>query len=334
VKRMTFRRGLTTAALGGSVLLAAACGTSSAAGAPGGSGAQGGYTLRVGFISNTPVPVGPEGLAYHNGTLLKGLKGQGVTSLTFTAFANGPNLMAALAGGSVDIGLLGDTPAVTGKADGIDTRLVNQGFVGLDTLLYTPKGGVTSLAQLRGKTVATQIGSYMYRYLVTLLNSSNLSGSVKITNIYTTNAVASLQSGGIAAYAAPAGQATDILSKAGYPFIDKASTDHRDLLGTNVTVITAKELAAHPGLPHAWNAVRSAAIATMKANPDAYYTWAAAADQTSVAALEASNPLSGYSPAPFTSSGVALLKAVNTFLISDKITKTPVNINSWEVPAP
>ncbi len=332
--RTRLRRALATAAAAGCVLLAAACATSSAAGNSSGSGSQAGYTLRVGFISNTPTPVGPEGLAYHNGTLLKGLKSQGVTGITFTAFPNGPNLMAAIAGGSIDIGILGDTPAVTAEAAGIKTRLVNQSFVGLDTYLYTPKGGVTSIEQLKGKTVATQVGSYMYRYLVSVLNEDGLSSSVKISNIYTTNAVATLQSGGVAAYAAPAGQLTAVLTKDGFPIIDKASADHKDLLGTDVTVISDSELAAHPGLPHAWNQVRAQAVATMNSSPSAYFSWASVAAQTPVPALQASSPLSGYSPAPFTSTGTSLLEGVNSFLLSNQLTKTSTNIKSWEVPSP
>ena len=330
--KTTLRRGLAAAAVAGTLLLAAACASSSAANDP--SQGSSGFTLRVGFISNTPIPVGPEGLAYHNGTLLKGLKSQGVNNVTFTAFPNGPNLMAAIAGGSIDMGILGDTPAVTAESDGIKTRLVNQSFVGLDTYLYTPKGGVTSIEQLKGKTVATQVGSYMYRYLVTVLNEDGLSSSVKISNIYTTNAVATLQSNGVAAYAAPAGQTTAVLSKEGYPIIDKASADHQNLLGTDVTVISDSALAAHPGLPHAWNQVRATAIATMKANPSTYWSWASVADQTPVAALEASSPLSGYSATPFTSTGLSLLQGVNSFLLSNKLAKSSVDIKSWEVPTP
>jgi hypothetical protein len=46
-----------------------------------------------------------------------------------------------------------------------------------------------------------------------------------------------------------------VLTKAGYPIIDKASTDHKNLLGTDVTVISDSALAAHPGLPHAKSSV-------------------------------------------------------------------------------
>jgi ABC-type nitrate/sulfonate/bicarbonate transport system substrate-binding protein len=317
------------------LLLTAACGSSASSSSPQpGRTVSASFTLRVGIISSTPVPIGPEGLAYHDGTLLKGLRSQGVAAITFTAFSNGPNLMAAIAGGSIDIGILGDTPAVTAAAKGIQVRLVNQSFVGLNTYLYTPKHGVTSIAQLKGKTVATQVGSYMYRYLVSVLNQDGLTNSVKIANIYTTAAVAALSSGGIAAYAAPVGQLTAVLSKAGFPIIDKASVDHRDLLGTLVTVISASALAAHPGLPHAWNQVRAQAVATMKSNPGRYYSWASVAGQTPVPALEAAYPLSGDPSAPFTDSGVTLLQGVDTFLLSNKLITTSLDIRSWDVPNP
>lgn len=330
----TLRRGLAAVAAAGTVLLAAACGSSAAAGGSASAGDGSGYTLHVGFISNTPVPTGPEGLALHNGSLLKGLKSQGVGKVDFTAFPNGPNLTAALQGGSVDIGILGDTPAVSAQGDGIKTSLINQSDVGTDTYLYTPKGGVTSIAQLKGKTVATQIGSYMYRYLVSVLKQAGIYNDVKISNIYTTNALPTLQSKGVAAYAAPAGQVTSLLSKQGFPIIDKASTDHKDLLGTGVTVISAAALKAHPSLPHAWNQVRAQAVKTLKADPAAYYTWASSVSQTPVPAVKASVPLSGYSTEPFTATGTRLLENVNTFEQSFRLDKSSVDITKWEVANP
>jgi sulfonate transport system substrate-binding protein len=334
MRHISIRRCIAAMLLGLSVLFVAACGGSGSSNPTASHGDPASFVLHVGFISNLSTPTGPEGWAYHNGTLLKGLKSLGVSSISFTAFPNGPNLMAAMAGRSIDIGILGDTPAVSAKADGIDTRLVNQGFIGLDTWLYAAKGGVTSIAQLKGKTVATQVGSYMYRYLVTLLTQDGLLNSVKITNIYTTDAVAALQSGGIAAYAAPAGQLTAVLSKDGFPLLDKATVDHHNLLGTDVTVISAAALAAHPGLPHAWNLVRAQAIANMRANATAYFSWASVAAQTPVPSLETSEPLSGYQTSPFTSTGLSLLQGVNAFLVDNKLAKAAVDLKAWEVPNP
>ena len=303
----------------------AACSSSSA------STSHTSYTLRVGFIGTTPDPSGPEGWANQNGSLLKGLKGVGVQAITWSSFKNGPDLSAAMTDGSLDIGLLGDTPAIDAKGSGVDTRLVNQDFIGLDTWLYTAKGGPTTLAGLVGKTVATQVGSYMYRYLVELLDQQGLTGKVKITHIYTQDAVASLKSGGIAAYAAPAGQLTNVLTNAGFSFIEKASDDHKDLLGSSVTVITSKALAAHPDLPAAWNTARASAVADINAHADAYYAFASKATQTPAPAIQQSQPVTGFLADPFTPDGLKLLGSTKDFLVQQKLATKDFAISDWQV---
>jgi NitT/TauT family transport system substrate-binding protein/sulfonate transport system substrate-binding protein len=294
--------------------------------------ADGGATLRVGFISNTPNPAGPEGWADAHDELLPALKSAGIGKISWVPFKNGPDLSAAVQGGSIDLATLGDTPALTAKASGIDTYLVNQSAVGQDAWLVGAKG-VTSLEDLKGKTIATQVGSYMYRYLVALLQQKGLYDDVKITHVYTTNAVASLQSGGIAAYAAPAGQLTGVLTAQGYPVIDKASEDHTDLLGTGATIITKSELAAHPGLPDAWNAARSKAIGEINADPDAFYEFAAKASKTTVDVVKVAQPVTLYPAEPFTDKGLKLLQGTDEFLAENKLSKAVVDISAWRVPS-
>ncbi len=307
-------------------LALAACSSSDAATT---SGSSASYSVKIGFISNTPTPASPEGYADQDGTLLASLKKSGVTKVSWLPFKNGPDLTAALKGGSLDLGILGDTPAVTAEATGVSTRLVNQESVGSDTWLFAAKGGPTSLADLAGKTVATQVGSYMYRYLLALLDEEGLTGKVKVTHIYTTDAVAALKSGGIAAYAAPAGQLTAALQAAGYPILDKASDDHRDLLGTSLTVIASSTLSKHPGLPAAWNTARAAAIADANKNASAYYAFAAKASGTTAAVVQQATPLGDYSSDPFTSDGLAKLTALNSFLVTNKLTTAAVDLNAW-----
>ena len=305
----------------------AACGSSGS-----GSG-SGGSALRVGFISPLPTPTGTAGWANHEKTLVPGLKAAGIGSVTFIPFKNGPDLSAAVSGGSVDLATLGDTPALTARANGLDTHLVAQESINQDTWLFGKKGGPTSLADLKGKTIATQVGSYMYRYLVALLDQQGLTGQVKITHVYTTAAIAALKSGGIAAYAAPAGQLAAALQTAGFPLIDKASADHRDLLGTSVTVITGKALKAHPKLPAAWNALRTKTVADIVAHPAAYYAYAAKAAGTTSAVVAQSLPVMSYPSAPFTAGGLKLLDGTNTFLAGHKLEKATVDLDAWKVPS-
>lgn len=227
--------------------------------------------------------------------------------------------------------VVGDTPAVTAKATGVKTRLVNQDFVGQDAWLFASHGGPTTLAGLAGKTVATQVGSYMYRYLLAVLDEQGLTGKVKVTHVYTTAAVAALKSGGIAAYAAPAGQLTAALSQAGFPDIDKASDDHTDLLGTSLTVIAGSSLAKHPGLPSAWNTARAAAIKDASKDSAAYYAFAATASHTSEQVVKHATPLAHYPTQAFTASGTAKLTALNTFLVGHKLAAAAVDLSSWRV---
>jgi sulfonate transport system substrate-binding protein len=314
------------AAFAAAALLAlglAACSSS----ASGSSGAA----LRVGFISPLPTPTGTIGWADHQKTLLPALKAAGISSVKFIPFKNGPDLSAAVSGGSVDIATLGDTPALTARANGLDTHLVNQEAIYQDTWLFGTKGGPTTLAGLKGKTIATQVGSYMYRYLVALLDQVGLKGQVKITHVYTTAAIAALKSGGIAAYAAPAGQLADAMKQAGFPLIDKASDDHRDLLGTSVTIVTGKTLKAHPKLPAAWNGMRAKSVADMVAHPTQYYAFAAKATGTTPAVVAESLPVTSYPSAPFTSTGLRLLSGTNSFLAANKLEKSPVDIAGWRV---
>lgn len=306
-----------------------ACGSSGtpAADAVGGSK---GATLRIGFISNTPTPSGPEGWADHTGILVPGLKDAGISSVKWLPFKNGPDLSAAISGGSIDLAMLGDTPALTAKATGIATHLVNQSTVGQDAWIFAKKNGPTSVDALKGQTVATQVGSYMYRYLVALLQQRGIDKDVKVTHIYTTDAVAALQGGGIAAYAAPAGQLTAAMQAQGFQVIDKAS-DH-GLVGTSVTVIADKALKAYPKLPAAWNAVRAKSIADINAKQEQYYDFAAQATKTPVDVVRSAQPISNYPAEPFTDKGLALLQGTDTFLADNKLEKSLVDIDAWKVP--
>ena len=146
----------------------AACGSSSSSSSgtssSGASGSTAGssYTVNLGYIGNSGKLTGPEGYAYATGQLQKWLAADGITIKT-TQFANGPLLTAAVTGGSIDLGVVGDTPALIAKSKGLPVDVINQGEVNLPAWIVTKKGGPTTIAGLKGKTVAVPFGSYMYR---------------------------------------------------------------------------------------------------------------------------------------------------------------------------
>jgi sulfonate transport system substrate-binding protein len=328
MQSLSFRRSRAlgaVVALGASASLAAS-GIASAAPRPAKSSP--GFTLEFGFIStNGPSWVTPGGFAYSKGKLLSWLKPLGVRQIDFIPFANGPLLEAAVEGGSVQLGELGDTPALIGESDHIPERLVNQYEVGMDAWLVAQKG-ITSLSQLTGKTIATSAGSYMYRYLLGLIEAEHLGGKVTVTNLLPSAALPALESGSVAAVAEPPQTISSLVSAKGYPIVDKAS-QHSGLEGTGLTVGSNTFLAAHPGFAAKWNAVNAEAVKYADANQNAYYDFTAKAESLSVQNAKLASPLDEFPMAPFTTKGLTLLKGTLNFLNGQKLANE-FSIPAWE----
>jgi len=297
----------------------------------GGAGAgSDGTTLRVGVIvSNGSEPSGIDAWAYQQGILQQHLSAAGVEKVEWVSFPNGPNLNQALKGGSLDVGVLGDTPAISGRAADLPTQLSGVEMRGQDAWLITGPG-ITNLADLKGKTVATQQGSYMHRYLVGLLESAGLTSSVKVTFLLANSAQQALDKGDIAAYAAPVGTAPLLLSK-GYHSIDQASA-HPGLSGNTYVTISQDAATKHPKLASAWNAGVAAAATQLKADPEPYYTYAARITGLSPDVLRASYPASVFGdPAP-TDADLHAVRDTLSFLVAQKLATAPFDVDAWVAP--
>jgi NitT/TauT family transport system substrate-binding protein/sulfonate transport system substrate-binding protein len=309
-------------------LLLAACG-GVAGQAPGGSGTPAKFTLRYGFINpkQGTAPTGPIGWALTTGSLKRDLARVGVAGIQSVAFGNGPDLEAAMQGGSIDVGELSDTGAVVGKAAGVDTRLIAVSRVGLDAWLMARRNGPTSLAELRGRLVATLTGSYMDRYLYGALRENGLLGKVTETSMYLPDAYAALQRGQIDAYATPVPQAA-VWAGQGFPVIDRASS-HAGLTGNLVNVAASRFLAAHPGFATAWAGALRDGVVDLRQHADRYYAFEADDQGYPVAAIRESIPLSQYSEDAFPAAGMAVLPQVVQFLVNAKLARTSIDVAAW-----
>jgi sulfonate transport system substrate-binding protein len=309
------------------LLLALAACSSGGSGAPGGPG---GATLRVGVIvTGSQQGYGVEQWAYSQGILQRHLKDAGISDVAFTSFPNGPNLNQALKGGSLDVGVLGDTPAVSGRAANLPTTLSGVSLRGQDAWLVAGRG-VTSLNDLRGKTVATQQGSYMHRYLVGLLQQSGLASQVKITFLLANSAQQALDKGDIAAYAAPVPVAPQLAAK-GYAVIDKASA-HPGLPGNSYITIGTDAATAHPQLAQAWNAAVAEAATGIAKDPSAYQAWAAKVSGLPQAIIAQSYPASEFGNPAVTPADVTTARTTLDFLVSQQLAAGPFDVESWVAP--
>jgi ABC-type nitrate/sulfonate/bicarbonate transport system substrate-binding protein len=76
-------------------------------------------------------------------------------------FTAGPPFFSAFQSGSIDVGYMGFQPAVTAIAQGIPIKIIaleNDAW-GAEGLVVRPDSGIKTLADMRGKTIATKRGS-------------------------------------------------------------------------------------------------------------------------------------------------------------------------------
>ncbi|SDD58064.1 NitT/TauT family transport system substrate-binding protein [Paenibacillus sp. UNCCL117] len=323
-------------ALAFAMLLTQACGTSAGTTASTGTGAAPAGTtkaavpaaLNYGYIGTSKLnfPGGAEGWGFYKGIIQEELKKHGITEVKLTAFPNGPDLSESLISGRLDFGSLGDTPAILAKSTGAKTRFITQGATDSIGYLIGRKNGPATLAELKGKTVTTQKGSFHHRYLAGLLKENNIT-DVKIVHMLRVDAEAALARGEIDAMTNTGVFALKQIDQ-GYPLIDDA-TKHPNLLGTSATVVSEEYLAKNPDFPKIWNEARLKALSDLKTKPAEYYKFLAELNNSTPELMEKVSPISGIKDVPFTDEGIKLLEGTKKFLVEEKLAEKDIDINQW-----
>jgi sulfonate transport system substrate-binding protein len=89
--------------------------------------------------------------------------------------ATGPGINEALSNNSIDIGSLGDLPAIAGKAGGLKTRLVAVSSRGGNTYVVVPAdSNIKTIKDLKGKKVGVNLGTYMHAALLKIIKDAGL----------------------------------------------------------------------------------------------------------------------------------------------------------------
>ncbi|MGG6295052.1 ABC transporter substrate-binding protein [Leptolyngbya sp. AN02str] len=285
--------------------------------------------LRIGFTSadGSSLPIGPIGWAEQQGYLDDELQDVGIADVEFYGFDSGPGVNEAVAAGSVDLSMNGDTPAIVGKTNGLRTRLININTVDINVYLVPKKGGPETIADLAGGSIGVRVGAIPHRYVVGLLENAGLTGKVRIVNLTNSEGEAALARGDIDAYAATAALAYRLQSQ-GYKVIDEA-TNHDNLAGSNITAATEAFLTANPSFVEKWHEIIARATREIQAQPEAYYQFVSDVNKQPVDVSEFTSPISQYPSEPLPASGLENLKQTQQFLISEKIVKSDFSFDEW-----
>ncbi|WP_249436081.1 ABC transporter substrate-binding protein [Paenibacillus sp. Marseille-Q4541] len=295
------------------------------------TGAEGNVkaVLNYGYIGTNDLnlPGGAEGWGLHKGIIQEELKKHGITEVKLTGFPNGPDLTESLISGRLDLGSLGDTPAIIAYASGAKTRLITQGSTNSIGYLIGKKGGPQSLSELKGKTIAIQKGSFMHRYVVGLLNEAGVT-DVKLVHMLIPDAKAALARGDVDAMTNNANQGALEQIEDGFIHLDDASK-HPDLRGSSATVASEEYLASFSDFPKVWNEAREKALADLKQHEEEYYEFIAKLQGQSVDVVKITNPISEIKKEPFTDEGLKLLDGTKNFLVDENLAKKNFEMNDW-----
>ena len=147
-------RRVTSAAVIGAALLLAGCSSASSSSSSGSTGTSGAaasapVTVRLGFLSN--ITHAPALIALKEGFFTKALGSAG--TLKATAFSAGTEETTALLAGQLDAAYVGPNPAITAWQKDANIQVISGAATGGASIVV--KKGITSAAQLKGKSLAT-----------------------------------------------------------------------------------------------------------------------------------------------------------------------------------
>ncbi|MGC4251859.1 MAG: PhnD/SsuA/transferrin family substrate-binding protein [Sphingobium sp.] len=98
-------------------------------------------------------------------------------TLRWTTFTNGPNMNAAFLADAIDVGWMGDTPALLASAAQADVVVIaghGHEANSFYQIVAAPDAGIRTLADLRGKRVAFTKGTDVQGYLMRALKTAGL----------------------------------------------------------------------------------------------------------------------------------------------------------------
>ena len=285
----------------------------------------------AGAPGKAPVLTGPLGYAIAEGKAEPILQQYGFTFAGFVAFNNGPPAAQAVESGDIEAAVIGDTPAVLSRAGGLDNRAVVVARPTSDIWFLAKPGGVTALADLKGKKVGLQFGSNFDKYGRAVLEQAGVLADVELVNILFADALPALQRGDIDAYPVPATTAGLWQSQVDLPVITKASVDDPDLLATTVTLVKGSFLEENPELAQAlWEATQ-AGQQLIEADHRAYAQFESDSTGAPVAVIEAGN-LWQYSTEPIDPDGLKAVQSTLDFLTTSGAAASSVDLDVWVQP--
>lgn len=168
------------------LILLSSCGNKAANSQPGQA------EIRIGFMpGSSPIIIGRAKGWFDQEFTKQGIK------VSFYQCSYGPPMVEAFIADKIDVGLMGDQPAIVGFAQGVEYKAVASFAVGynFDGLLVSPESNIKTIKDLKGKKISVPVGSVLQHLLHLYLKQAGLTEKdVQIVNLTTSEGFIALTS--------------------------------------------------------------------------------------------------------------------------------------------
>ena len=208
-------------------------------------------------------------------------------------FDSGGSVNEAVLAGGVDIGLVGSSPASRGISSGIAYSVpwIFDVIGKAEALAVRSDSGITSLADLKGKTIATPFASTShYSLLAALADAGIAEGDVNIIDSEPDAIYAAWEQGDIDGAYVWNPNLAKLIAEGGTVLITSEDLAKKGKTTYDLAIVTNKFAAAYPEAVQTWVDQENAAVETIRNNPaDAA---AAVAAELNITPEEAADQLS------------------------------------------
>lgn len=264
---MNLRRTLALLTAAASALALSACGSSSDSSAAGGGGDK--PTIRIAYQQ---FPSG-DLIVRQNKWLEEALPGY---DITWTAFDSGASINTAFVAGSIDIAAIGSSPVARGLSAPLNipyqVAFVLDVAGDNEALVARKEAGISSVADLKGKKIATSFASTAHYSLLVALDKAGIAETdVNLIDLEPQDILAAWTRGDIdAAYTwLPT---LDELRKTGDTLITSRELAEGGNPTLDLGVVSTAFITAHPDAVDAWRKAEARALTLIEKDPTAAAT--------------------------------------------------------------
>ena len=255
-------------ALAAFALVAAACGSDSSSSDASTAPASAALPTKI-TIGYQNVPNGD--LVVKHDKLLEQAFGDSV-QIDWKLFDSGGSVNEAVLAGGVDIGLVGSSPASRGISSGIayEVPWIFDVIGKAEALVVKGDSGVTSLADLKGKTIATPFASTSHYSLLAALQDAGVAESdVKIIDAEPDAIFAAWSQGDIDGAYVWNPNLAKLVADNGKVLITSEDLSKKGKTTYDLAIVTSDFAAKYPAAVQTWIAQQDAAVKKIKSDPDA-----------------------------------------------------------------